>query len=220
MSRASARLTRRPSRITPTGGRSRSSVSVPNACPWPSRGAAPDRPRGWLQRTCSACSAFVGRAPLPAPAGGACVCSGTRAECASARVDVAAPVLADRATDPLVTRTIGHGASCQRIGMRRTCLFCAWLAWSRFRVVIPRAHVRQAGQLVVAGPVGEVVLQFSLGRDVAHRGHDPSDGGVAAEALWTPGYAPPATRPWKTWPSTSTTSSLMRTRIPPSRRSQ
>ena len=24
-----------------------------------------------------------------------------------------------------------------RIGTRRTCLFCAWLAWSRFRVVIP-----------------------------------------------------------------------------------
>ena len=39
-------------------------------------------------------------------------------------------------------RSRGCGASstgvrARLIGGRRTCLFCAWLAWSRFRVVIP-----------------------------------------------------------------------------------
>jgi len=32
-----------------------------------------------------------------------------------------------------------------RIGRRETLLRCAWLAWSRFRVVIPSIHIRERG---------------------------------------------------------------------------
>src|SRR5690606_29649991 len=51
----------------------------------------------------------------------------------------------------------------------------------RLERLAPRPGVGHAGQLVVAGPVGQVPLQFPLGGHVPQSGDDAADAGVAPE---------------------------------------